>query len=149
MAQDIQLSVSGSWEPLVIMRMFVWSSEVSCINSTPFFRLKIVSTNVKTLKCTATLLYIVLKKSDIIMTLGNDNTGNWSKCVMLCSVNMICIYKFHFLLCISIHLCKCFTIIAVLLCTLQSIRKRLFLGRKPCTLVPYHNYMGPFCTFSN
>ena len=34
---------------------------------------------------------------------------------------------------ISIHLCKCFTIIAVLLCTLQSIRKRLFSGRKPCT----------------
>ena len=109
--------------------MFVWSSEVSCINSTPFFRLKIVSTNVKTYKCTTTLLYIVFKKGDIIMTLGNDNAGNWSKCVMLCSVNMICIYKFHFLLCISIHLCKCFTIIAVLLCTLQSIRKRLFLGR--------------------
>jgi hypothetical protein len=36
-------------------------------------------------------------------------------------------------LCISIHLCKCFTIIAVLLCTLQSIRKRLSSGRKPCT----------------
>jgi hypothetical protein len=49
-AQVIQLSVSGSWEPLVIMRMFVWSSEVSYsyINSTPFFRLKIISTNVKT-----------------------------------------------------------------------------------------------------
>jgi hypothetical protein len=130
--------------------MCVWSSEVSYINSTPFFRLKIVSTNVKTYKCTATLLYIVLKKGDIIMTLGNDNAGNLSKCVMLCSVNMIYIYKFHFLLCISIHLCKCFTIIAVLLCaSLQSIRKRLFSGRKPCTLVPYHNYMGPVCTFSN
>ena len=78
------MSVSGSWEPLVIMRMFVWSSEVSCINSTPFFRLKIVSTNVKkTYKCTAILLYIVFKKGDIIMTLGNDNAGNWSKCVML------------------------------------------------------------------
>jgi hypothetical protein len=51
-AQVIQLSVSGSWEPLVIMRMFVWSSEVSYsyINSTPFFRLKIVSTNVKSVK---------------------------------------------------------------------------------------------------
>ena len=96
MAQVIQLSVSGSWEPLVIMRMFVWSSEVSYINSTSFFRLKIVSTNVKTYKCTATLFYIVFKKGDIIMTLGNDNAGNWSKCVMLCSVNMICIYKFHF-----------------------------------------------------
>jgi hypothetical protein len=76
--------------------MFVWSSEVSCINSTPFFRLKIVSTNVKTYECRATLLYIVLKKGDIIMTLGNDNAGNWGKCVMLCSVSMICIYKFHF-----------------------------------------------------
>ena len=74
-------------------------------------------------KCIATLLYIALrKKSDIIMSLGNDTAGNLSKCVMLCSVNMICIYKFHFLLCISIHLCKCFTIIAVLLCTLQSIK---------------------------
>ena len=85
------------------------SSEVSYIyNSTPFFRLKIVSTNVKTYKCTATLLYIVFKKGDIIMTLGNDNAGNLSKCVMLCSVNMICIYKFHFLLCISIHLMQMF-----------------------------------------
>ena len=46
-------------------------------------------------KCTATLLYIVLKKGDIIITLGNDNAGNFSKCVMLCSVNMI-LYKFHF-----------------------------------------------------
>jgi hypothetical protein len=64
-------------------------------------------------KCTATLLYIVLKKGDIIITLGNDNAGNFSKCVMLCSENMI-LYKFHFLLCISVHLCKCFTIIAVL-----------------------------------
>jgi hypothetical protein len=127
--------------------MCVWCSEVSYINSTPFFRLKIVSTNVKTYKCTATLLYIVFKKGDIIMTLGNDNAGNLSKCVMLCSVNMICIYKFNFLLCISIHLCKCFTIIAVLLCTsLQSIRKRLFSGRKPCTLVPYHNYILGFNT---
>jgi hypothetical protein len=148
-AQVIQLSVSGYWEPLVIMRMFVWSTEVSYINSTPFFRLKIVSTNVKTYKCTVTLLYIVFKKGDRIMTLGNDNTGNLSNCVMLCSVSMICIYKFNLLLCISVHLCKCFTIIAVLLCTLQSIRKRLFSGRKPCTLVPYHNYMGLFCTFSN
>jgi hypothetical protein len=65
------------------VRMFVWSSEVNYINSTPFFRLKIVSTNVKTYKCTATLFYIVFKKGDIIMTLGNDNAGNWSKCVML------------------------------------------------------------------
>ena len=65
-------------------------------------------------KCTATLLYIVLRKGDIIIALGNDNAGNLSKCVMLCSVSMICIYKFHSLLCISIHLCKCFTIIAVL-----------------------------------
>jgi hypothetical protein len=58
--------------------MFVWSSEVSYsyINGTPFFRLKIVSTNVKTYKCTATLLYIVFKKGDIIMTLGNDNAGS-------------------------------------------------------------------------
>ena len=136
------------------MRMFVWSSEVSYIyNSTPFFRLKIVSTNVKTYKCTATLLYIVFKKGDIIMTLGNDNAGNLSKCVMLCSVNMICICKFHFLLCISIHLMQMFhnncSITNILKCTLQSIRKRLCLVRKPCTLVPYHNYMGPFCTFSN
>jgi hypothetical protein len=68
------LSVSGSWEPLVIMRMFVWSSEVSYINSTPFFRLKIVSTNVKTYKCTAILVYIVLKQGDIIMTIkGRKN----------------------------------------------------------------------------
>ena len=91
------MSVSGSWEPLVIMRMFVWISEVNYINSTPFFRLKIVSTNVKTYKCTTTLLYIVFKKGDIIMTLGNDNAGNWSKCVMLCSVNMIYIYIYIYI----------------------------------------------------
>jgi hypothetical protein len=67
-------------ESHVVMRMFVWSSEVSYINSTPFFRLKIVSTNVKTYKCTAILVYIVLKQGDIIMTLWNDNAGNLSKC---------------------------------------------------------------------
>jgi hypothetical protein len=44
-------------------------------------------------KCTATLLYIVFKKGDIIMTLGNDNAGNFSKCVILCSVNMICLWS--------------------------------------------------------
>ena len=65
------------------------------------------------------------------------------KCVMLCSVNMI-LYKFHFLLCISIHLCKCFTIIAVLLCTLQSIRKRLFLGRKTVYTGPLPQLYGSF-----
>ena len=45
---------------------------------------------------------------------------------MLCSVNMICIYTFHFLLCISIHLCKCFTIIAVLLRTLVNKKTVIF-----------------------
>jgi hypothetical protein len=65
--------------------------------------------------------YIVFKKGDIIMTLGNDNAGNWSKCVMLCSVNMICIYKFHFLLCISIHLCKSFPRVIIISPFLKTI----------------------------
>ena len=83
------------------------------------------------------------------MTLGNDNTGNLSKCVMLCSVNMICIYKFHFLLCISIHLMQMFHNNCSITLYITVNKKPLFLGRKPSTLVPYHNYMGPFCTLSN
>jgi hypothetical protein len=131
------------------MRMCVWSSEVSYINSTPFFRLKIVSTNVKMYKCTTTLLYIVFKKGDIIMTLGNDNAGNWSKCVMLCSVNMICIYIFHFFVVYIYSFMQMFHKNCSITLYITVNKKMVIFRSKTVYTGPLPQLYGSFCTFFN